>query len=58
MNTAVLDQSGVCSQGVDLVDDELLLVERVRVPGVAVLVAGRLEEAHAQAGDRATGSRG
>jgi hypothetical protein len=32
-------------QRVDLVDDELLLVDRVGVGGVAVLVAGRLEEA-------------
>ena len=35
---------------VDLVDDELLLVDRVRVRRVPVLVAGRLEVAHRRQG--------
>ena len=42
---AVLDQKRGLLKGVDDVDDEGLLVERIGVAGVGVLVGGGLEEA-------------
>ena len=45
MTTAVLFQSGRLLQEVDGVHDERLLVERIGVAGVAILIAGGLQEA-------------
>src|SRR6516225_5998835 len=45
MTTAVVSHSGPL-QSVDHLDEEIPLVERVRIAGMAVLVSRRLEEGH------------